>query len=403
MVNQSFPPPFPQPLQRLHVYDGLMMNAERWGLAHHYHRQRQNVHYQSLNEPGIVCGLGVRVIQAPSEANARFRDKRWVEIQPGIAIDLDGNPIIVDPSIDRKFRIATSAPTTGTLTVYLVASYVEPDNPGEKVNSSHLLREWFRFDEKTTPPTDREVELCRIELRSGIVELENPEDILFPGYNQINLHHRRFAKARPQAIVRVATTLTATCENLLYLMQSISSLYPSLHGSTEIGQVNLDTNLNDYDLVYIAGLQAMNLYDIELERFTQYLKTGGVILIELPSPNSDRSEKVKKAVAYQFQISLQSWRRLSANHPLRSQPFLFAKPPQINQQSVQLWNGGGIILIEGDLSAAWGLDENLDLERHEIRSAQEFGINILNFALQRRHMTQLLQETNMDSNKSYLR
>ncbi len=391
MVNQSFPTPFPQPLERLHVYDGLMMNAERWGLAHHYHRQRQNVHYQSLNEPGIVCGLGVRVVEAPSETSARFRDKRWVEIQPGIGIDLEGNPIIVDPSINRKFRIATNPPTTGTLTVYLVASYVEPPEPGERENTKYLLREWFRFDEKTSPPTDKEIELCRIELQSQTVELENPEDLLFPKFNQLDLRYRRQAKVRPQATIKVATTLNATYENLSYLMQSVSSLYPTLQGVTEIGQVNIDTDLSNYDLVYVTGLQAINLYDRELEKFIKYLQTGGIILIEVPQDSSNLLEQVKQAIAYQFQISLQSWGELRFNHPLRRQPFLFAKPPQINQKPIQLWNGGGIVLIEGELSTAWGLDENLNLERHDIRSAQEFGINILSFALQRRHITQLLK------------
>ncbi len=402
MVNQSFPSPLPQPLHRVNVYDGLMMNAERWGLAHHYHRQRQNVHYQSLNEPGIVCGLGVRVVEAPSEANARFRDKRWVEIQPGIAIDLEGNPIIVDPSTNRKFRIATSAPSTGTLTVYLVASYVEPEteNSGETVSPDHLLREWFRFDEKTSPPTDKEIELCRIELQGGTVELENPEDVFFPKENQINLCHRRQVKVRPQATIKVATTINATYDNLLYLMQSVSRLYPSLQGITEIGQANSDTDLSNYDLIYVTASQAIDLYDNELRLFRQYLETGGVILVELSQENRNLLEQAKQAIAYQFHISLQPWQELSFNHPLRTQPFLFAKPPRINQHPIQLWNAGGIILIEGDLSAAWGLNESLNLERHDIRSAQEFGINILTFAWQQRQMHQLLQETKIYANRS---
>ena len=403
MINPSFPPPSPQPLKRLNVYDGLMMNAERWGLAHHYHRQRQNVHYQSLNEPGIVCGLGVRVVEPLSEANSRFRDKRWVEIQPGIAIDLEGNPIIVDPLTDRKFRIATSPPTTGSITVYLVASYVEPENREGTTSSNHLLREWFRFDEKTSPANEKEIELCRIELRSeqaGTVELKNPEDFLFPGYNQINLCHRHQTKIRPQATIKVATTLNATYDNLLYLMQSVSSLYPNLQGATDIGEANFETDLSNYDLIYVTSSQAMDLYDTELRQFRQYLETGGVILIELSKDNQNFLEEVKKAIAYQFHISLQSWQELDRTHPLRTQPFLFAKPPRINQQPIQLWNAGGIILVEGELSAAWGLDESLNLERHDIRTAQEFGINILSFALQRRQINQLLQEKTIYSRNS---
>ncbi len=38
-----------EPLSRLVVRDGLLLNAERWRQAHQYHRQRQNLHYQSLH------------------------------------------------------------------------------------------------------------------------------------------------------------------------------------------------------------------------------------------------------------------------------------------------------------------------------------------------------------------
>ena len=57
-------------------------------------------HYQSLHQPGIVCGLGVSVIPAPADLPAQYRDGRWLQIQSGIAIDLVGNPIIVPQPID---------------------------------------------------------------------------------------------------------------------------------------------------------------------------------------------------------------------------------------------------------------------------------------------------------------
>ncbi|MEM8715156.1 MAG: hypothetical protein AAGE92_05170, partial [Cyanobacteria bacterium P01_G01_bin.4] len=59
--------PTPQIFERLRVTDGLLIDRERWQLAHNYHRQRQNLHYQSLQQPGIVCGLGVASIAAPAE------------------------------------------------------------------------------------------------------------------------------------------------------------------------------------------------------------------------------------------------------------------------------------------------------------------------------------------------
>jgi hypothetical protein len=69
---------------------------------------------------------------------------------------------------------------------------------------------------------------------------------------------------------------------------------------------------------------------------------------------------------------------------------LFAGLPTINDQPIHLLIGGGIIVIIGNLSIAWGLDETLSLPRETIRTAQEMGINILHFAWRRRQLMQSL-------------
>lgn len=408
MNQKFFSSPRIEPFERLHVYDSLMMNAKRWLMAHEYQRRRQNVHYQSLNQPGIVCGLGVKLIEPPEEAPAQFRDRRWLEVQPGIAIDLEGNPIIVNPAVNRKFRIATAPPTTGTLTVYLVVSYVEPENP-ERKQDIEVLREWFRFDEKTSPPNEKEIELCRIELQAGTVKLQKPKDVLFPEVNEIDLRYRLLAKARPEAVVNVAQMKYSDAddwynsdmqklsdrdrENLSYLMQSISPLYPALQGIVEIGQTSLQNKraIADYDLFFLADWQVVNLNEEELHTLNIYLKTGGIILIETPTNNSFLVDNIHKIITHKLEIDLLSWQEMSRYHPLRTQPFLFAIPPNINQQSIEIQSGGGIILVIGNLSSAWGIDEELSLDRNDIRTAQELGINILHFAWLRRQMTQLVQ------------
>ncbi|MBE9048586.1 hypothetical protein IQ255_30125 [Pleurocapsales cyanobacterium LEGE 10410] len=113
-----------EPLSRLVVRDGLLLNAERWQQAHQYHRQRQNLHYQSLHRGGIVFGLGVKAIAPPNRVPAQYRqEKRWLRIQPGMAIDNYGNPIIVTEAIDLRL---TAYPQSAM--VYLVIRYVDPDN-----------------------------------------------------------------------------------------------------------------------------------------------------------------------------------------------------------------------------------------------------------------------------------
>src|SRR4028119_889265 len=194
-MTQPLPSPKIQPFERLQVQDGLLMNADRWRRAHEYHRQRQNVHYQSLNQPGIVCDLEVRLIPAPDEVSTQYRDGRWVQIQPGIAIDVFGNIIVVPEPID--YRIATEPPTAEPVMVYLVVSYVDPEKLRRK-EQREFVQETFRIDEKPSPPSDLEVELCRIFLTKETVQLENPTDVFFPQQNALDLRYRTQAKSRSQ-------------------------------------------------------------------------------------------------------------------------------------------------------------------------------------------------------------
>jgi hypothetical protein len=180
-MSQSFPPPPVQPLEQLHVKDGLMINAERWRRAHDYHQQRQSMVYQALNQPGIVTGLGIHLVSAPADVPAKYRDRRWLEIQPGLAIDLAGNLIVVPHPV--VFRISAGEMLEKeTLDVYLTISHVDPKSLVRR-EQPEIIQETFRIDETTQAPTGFELEVCRIQLKPGEVELRQPEDVLSPGLN----------------------------------------------------------------------------------------------------------------------------------------------------------------------------------------------------------------------------
>ncbi|MBF2064579.1 MAG: DUF4159 domain-containing protein [Calothrix sp. C42_A2020_038] len=393
-MSHPFPTPPITPFERLQAADGLLINAIRWRKAHDYHRLRQNAHYQSLNQPGIVCGLGVRVIPAPRNIEAQFRDNRWVQIQPGIAIDLLGNLIVVPETL--PFRIATEARGSDALLVYLVASYVDPDEL-RRSSQKDVVQETFRIDEKSTLPTSSEIELCRVLLQPGEVRITPPDDVFFPGYNNIDLRYRVQAQSRPQALVRMAQVNNSDKEcarsffNLSYLLQSVESLYPSLRGNEEVGQVTFSENLQEYDLLYLTGKQGLTLNSNEFENFKNYLNSGGVLLVDAPLDANALTESIK-ALAQQLEFPLrplEEWRR---DHPLRTKPFLFAALPIVNQQPIQILTNGGIILVNGDIGSVWGLDSKLSLPRLTIRTAQELGINILQYAWKRRQFIGLQQE-----------
>lgn len=465
IMTYSFPPPSIDPLDRLVVADGLMINAKLWQVAHEYHRHRQNIHFQSIHQPGIVCGLGVRLIPAPENVSAAYRDGRWLQVQPGIAIDVFGNPIVVKDPID--FRVTTNPLPTESLMVYLVISYVDP----EKLQSQEqrdVVQETFRIDEKSTPPNDKEIEICRILLQGSVAEdnvtkafhLEIPKDVFSPGSNEIDLRYRMPMQSRGIGQVRcaLADNYNVACDqafvNLGYLLRSMPGLYPNLLANPVVLKINLDAEAEvnsslNCDILYITEPHAMTIKESEIENLKRYLDAGGMILIEIPTQDTqiDKLQKIRlplqeaierlstsddgtgkmdgvadrgnmreslqnelDAVEIELKEHLANiynyydnlarnlgsflrplGEKISRDHPLRCSPFLFAAFPGVNGEAIEILTGPGIMVIIGNLSSAWGLDETLSLSRETIRIAQEMGINILHYAWTRRQRIQLLK------------
>ncbi|MGI0487846.1 hypothetical protein ACN4EK_20590 [Pantanalinema rosaneae CENA516] len=452
------PSPPIKPFERLHVSDGLLINAERWRRAHEYHRDRQNVHYQSLNQPGIVWGLGVCVIPAPQDVPAQYRDGRWVQVQPGIAIDAMGNPIVVPQPIE--FHVASNPLEGEPLITYLVVSYVDPDQL-QRQATSEMVQETFRIDERNTPPDAMEVELCRIVLQPGFERIQAATNVFEPEYQALDLRYRVQAQARSQAMVRVATLAATEAipanpqtaqlnENAIDLLRSLKALYPALQGAEPMSQVNLQAivDLTACDLLLLTGQQSHALSDAMVDTVRQFLEGGGVVLVEVSTQGSKLEElgtiqqqlaaaiarlnigasnpaesnvslseltelrssleteleainlalqqqinqQVQnfEQVAQQLGTPLVTWENLPRHHPLRSQPFLFGAAPSVNEQPIKFLVGGGLIVVLGQLSAAWGLGD-LTMTRDTIRAAQEMGINLLHYAQRRKQMTQLQQ------------
>jgi hypothetical protein len=448
----DFPYPKIQSFERLQVSDGLMINSERWRLAHEYHQHRQNVQYQSLFLPGIICGLGVAPIAAPADLPAKFRDGRWLQIQSGMAIDLQGNFIVVPSPLD--FRISTAAYDSSIEMVYLVLSYVDPAKL-KRANSNEVLVETFRVNEKTDLPLDTDIEICRIAIAEGKLEIQRPVDVFAPAISQLDMRYRVQAQIRPQKSIRVATfrdnQQSSIQEDLRFLGQSLSSLLPSLSLIEPIGNLDINSELTldqliPYHLIYLNHAQVLAINDPTQLALREYTAVGGVILLEAASRNSqlenlleiynelqnarNRLRKTSKspsiaqqadqssiqselqaeldAIAIEInsstqdflnsfcdripmEIPMQAFSDLERTHPLRSQPFLFPSLSEIIDQPIQMLTNGGVIVILGKLSSIWGGQSDQALTRESIRNCQELGINILNYATQRYLTHQAMQ------------
>lgn len=448
----TYSPPTPpvQPLQRLRVTDGLLINAERWRLAYDYHRQRQSLYYQSLHQPGIVCGLGIYPIAPPEKIAQAYQDQRWLQIQPGMAIDDQGNCIVVPEPIDFRLASRVEQPTS----VYLVLQYVDPEQL-QQAEDNPVLTEVFRIDEKTHPPGPGEVEICRLVLDAD-AQLQLPTDPFFPQINQVDLRYRLQPKSRPQAVLQVAQVslsspspqLQQSAVNFQAFLRSIEVLYPNLLAVSapdpiELVDQNPAVDLRDYDVLYLQTQTAQALSDMQVRSLQSFLMQGGYLWVEISvrgtqlaelltvraqlqaalaqmegsqtvgasaatqnvqplrqeitqeltavqtalNTKLDETGRPFRALAEQMDQPLQV---LPADHPIGCQPFQFGALPTVNQWPIELFLSEHLLMVVGDLSVVWGGGSKEGFARDQIRTAQEFGINLLHYVWQHQNYRQLL-------------
>ncbi|MBW4507246.1 MAG: hypothetical protein KME64_12135 [Scytonematopsis contorta HA4267-MV1] len=404
MTQDFFPFPSADSLERLRVHDDLIINAERWKFAHSYHRQRQNLIYQSLNQPGIVTGLGVKVIDSPENVSEEAKKKHWIEIQPGVAIDINGNPIVVNSSLElleRCYPIAVEPPKIESniyTTIYIYIQYRDPDNLEVNFNSERIVEGVKITTNGRNPPAieNGEIELCRIQLESGFHTLSNPENPLSPKINEIDLTHRIQAHCRSLAHVRVGCavgTESQVYKGFRALINSLDGLFNTLQGNVYEEDINLkNINLNaKFDLLYfsIETFSQLRQGNVELDVVKDFLNNGGTLIIEVDAFNSDL-EKTLEQDLLSSEVFIHWHDFENHNFQLLKYPFLFTSLPIFYCQGIEikLSQKGQIILItERFLYACSGIN----LSRNDIRVAHELGINLLYLAWQRRHLHELMK------------
>ena len=423
MSRRSLPFPPLQVFQRLQINDGLLMTADLWRRAHNYHRQRQNFIYQSLHHPAVIYGLGVVAIDAPDQLQSTYRDRRWLEIQPGIAIDREGNPIVVPQA--QTFHIESEPSSNESLLIYLTISHVDPDKLQPVLDDRTSIDEQFRIVEKTSL-SSKDIELCRINLKGEEISITPALDVLYPKANEIDLRHRQAIQTRPNGEIRVAQ-LTAntrsdrvTTTHLKFLLKAINVLYPRLHGQTDLDLIQTikpepisneeetvpKTSIPDCDLIYAPWRLLQSCTSTTYKQLEQALVGGSMLMVvaTLQEVGLDRHSSARdfdtqvqmlvqslKPIANQINHPLRGEGKLSPLHPLRVEPFLFAQLPVVEGVPLKVWQWGSIVLIIGDVAQNWGPDKTSKRSRESIRTAQEFGINLLMLAWQHRCLTQLQQ------------
>lgn len=226
--------PFNKPLKSFHATDGIVLDAELWNLTQDYHQRRQNLHHQTFYKPGIVCGFGIKL-----------RSSSKVEIQPGIAIDLYGNPIILTET--KQHTVVSEVNNTDKPIYKLI--YIEHrekkrnDGDNSDGKSPQIVEGVCMLGVQTNELKEHQLELCRIKLEpKEQVNLKPTRKIFEPESNTLDFRFRQQAAIRAEKIVRIAQLQhdkQTELNYLKYLQEATTALYPQLDVIETIDSVTL--------------------------------------------------------------------------------------------------------------------------------------------------------------------
>ncbi len=369
------------PIKRLKPEDGMAVTARLWEEAHDYHRQQLRFHNLFGHGPGILTGLEVIASDPPDTS---------VYILPGMAVDSAGQPIFLAEPL--TYDVGTRV--DGLL--YLLLSYGEGSpRPGEAVSQDGgtplYVHTEFVLQATPTLPDTPYVELARVRRVGRDAYLMDPKDALHPGINEMDQRYRRSVGASPQEFLSVAVAYAGGAP-LPRHGRGMSALARSLGQSRE-RHVRVDDNvalapgLEQYHLLYLVGQSEFALSSGEMGALHTFRQGGGTLFIEscrrdvaLGEPPSDASfMALISAMGVQME-------ELRAGHSLLAEPNLFASVPSgfETQGTPAVRAGDGVVFSACDYGCLWqGERRSGAASREHIRSAQEWGANLLAFAAER--------------------
>jgi hypothetical protein len=170
-------------MKRINPFQGLVIDADTWQDAHSYHRNQQRLHVLAFHDTGIVSGLEVSAGNPPDSS---------ININAGMAVDQDGNAIIVPQK--QQYRLQTIPNDKGTIFILIQFREIpgEPLQPPEGGQPTRIL-EAYRIQERVSLPAESYVELARIDFNPAQPVIKDAVNVSKPGINEIDLRYRKNA------------------------------------------------------------------------------------------------------------------------------------------------------------------------------------------------------------------
>ena len=375
-------------------FDELPIDAEVWHEAHNHHRLHRLLHAAGVHRSGIVYGL---------EVIASRTRPRTVIVAPGIAIDPDGQAVLVaEPTF-----LEIGDPHQ----VYIVLSFQRNLDRASAVQVGSG-QEYYREVEGRVLQATRELprtpylELARLFRSGDDKPIRDAAHQLAPGTDELNLLYRQLAFPFCSVDDRIGElsyvplggkgVWNPNRSGLIYLLREArgQSFHLSFDGPRNLRNDNLSAAPL---LLYMAGQQGFQpLSKSDQEGVQRYLDANGMLVGEA-SQGSKEFADAFRSLAASLGATLKP---VEANHSLMTAHHVFPAPPPGGQQTgtLEMDSENGILLSTLDYGAAWqGQLVNLNSSnsasstdpRTRIRNAQEFGVNIIAYTARRRRRRML--------------
>jgi hypothetical protein len=379
--------------KRVNAFQGLVIDADIWQDAHNYHRDQQRLHTLAFHKTGITEGLEVIASNPPDSS---------VNISPGMAVDPDGNIIMVAQK--QHYRLQTRDKGT----IYLVIQFreipTEPYQPPEGGQPTRIM-EAYRIQERESLPAEPYIELARIDFdpAQGLVkDAQNPSR---PGTTEINLSFRQNAPAvadrTPEKVV-IQPKETVSSQDLLTLgYMSLGESRKDLHLKglrnlvREVNRqgnyvtlleedITLKKSISRYNLLYLTGMGRFELTTEQQTTLNNFVQSGGIIFGDCCSQAAKTDTKGPKefGLAFNRLANLFNYKlgMVQRGHPLLSADYVFSEVPQGCDPGLLL-EGGPIVYSGSDYGCAWEAGHaDEPLSREVIRNSFEIWINIITYS-----------------------
>jgi hypothetical protein len=366
------------PTRRLHPTDGLAVTAKVWATAHDYHRLRLQAHQALAHAPGVLLGLGIIASDPPDST---------VYILSGLALAPGGELIVVEEPLAYDLGTAD-----GPLTLWLSYAEGAPHSESDpEAGEVAYVPAQFSVEAQPNHVAVEGVELARVRRTAGDAPLTDATDVEFPAPNEIDLRFRREMVASAHQAARMAVgRLGDSGEASTRAHEAgTQALGRALRhtGRTPLWvdvDVPLEVPLGGYTVLYLVA-DAADVETEALNRLYDYLQDGGTVFIEVGMEDEDGTvEAAVFDMLGSLGITLEPVR---SGHTLLTTPHLFATAPsvqEIDSETPALMEGGGVVFSRAELGRAWGGHGNAPLTRAEIRTAHEWGENLVHYAQARK-------------------